>query len=139
LTTFGVSKEYCQAQLQLAISLEIELYYHCSLRPDRTSPDPTSHDPANHPEKYQNSSLQRNLLSNICYTCFTRPKSVKFGRRPQYFGKWKTTSIFWQMEDNLNIWVNGRRPHDFGKWKTTSLFWQMEDNLNIMANWRRPQ
>jgi hypothetical protein len=38
------------------------------------------------------------------------------------------------MEDDLNIWVNGRRPQDFGKWKTTSGFWQMEDNLNIKAN-----
>jgi hypothetical protein len=36
-------------------------------------------------------------------------------RRPQYFGKWKTTSIVWQMEDHLNIW-------------------QMEDNLNISGN-----
>ena len=24
------------------------------------------------------------------------------GRRPQFSGNWKTTSIFWQMEDNLN-------------------------------------
>jgi hypothetical protein len=43
-------------------------------------------------------------------------------RRPHYFGKLKTTSIFWQMEDNLNILVNGRRPQYFGKWKTTSIF-----------------
>jgi hypothetical protein len=61
--------------------------------------------------------------------------------------KWKTTSIFRQMEDNLNILANGgnlnilanERPSKcFGKWKTTSLIWQKED-LNILANGRRPQ
>ena len=41
-------------------------------------------------------------------------------RRPQYFGKWKTTL-------------------KFSKWKTTSIFWKMEDNLNILAHGRRPQ
>jgi hypothetical protein len=25
------------------------------------------------------------------------------GRQPQYIYKWKTTSIFWQMEDDFNI------------------------------------
>jgi hypothetical protein len=29
-------------------------------------------------------------------------------KRPQYIGKWKTTSILWQMEDDLNILANGR-------------------------------
>ena len=33
----------------------------------------------------------------------------------------------WQMEDNLNILANGRQPQYFGKWKTTLIFWQMED------------
>ena len=33
----------------------------------------------------------------------------------QYFGKGKTTSIFWEMEDSLNILENGRRPQYFGK------------------------
>ena len=31
------------------------------------------------------------------------------GRLPQYFGKWKTTSIFWQMEEDINILANERR------------------------------
>jgi hypothetical protein len=53
---------------------------------------------------------------------------VPNGRRPQYFGKWKTTSIFrqmeddpifWEMEDNLNILADGRWLQYFGKWKTT--------------------
>ena len=71
------------------------------------------------------------------------------GRRPQYFGKWKTiskfskwktTSILWQMEDDLNTLVNGRRLQNltyvrrlqyFGKWMKTSTFWHMEDDLNM--------
>ena len=38
--------------------------------------------------------------------------------------KWKTTSIFLKMEDNLI----------FNKLKTTFLFDQIEDNLNIVVN-----
>ena len=34
------------------------------------------------------------------------------GRRPKFLRKWKTTSIFGEMEDNL-------------------IFWKMEDDLNI--------
>jgi hypothetical protein len=61
--------------------------------------------------------------------------------------KWKTTLIFWQMEDDLNILANGRQPQYFGKWKTTTIFgnWkttaifcQMEDDLNILEIGRRP-
>jgi hypothetical protein len=37
---------------------------------------------------------------------------------------------FFQMEDILNFLVNKRRPQYFGKWKTTSIFWQMEDDIN---------
>jgi hypothetical protein len=37
---------------------------------------------------------------------------LKNGRRPQLFGKWTTTSIF-------------------KKSKTTQLFWQIENNLNL--------
>jgi hypothetical protein len=37
------------------------------------------------------------------------------------------------MEVGLNILANGRQPQYFGKWKTTSVFWQMEDDLNILA------
>ena len=33
------------------------------------------------------------------------------------------------MEDDLNIFENGRRPQFFGKRKTTSIFLKMEDNL----------
>jgi hypothetical protein len=84
-----------------------------------------------------------------------------------FFQKWKTTSIFSKMEDDLHFFKNERRPHFFPqkwkttpilskmeddlyffcKWKTTSIifklkttttFDQMQDNLNILANGRRP-
>jgi hypothetical protein len=69
-----------------------------------------------------------------------------------------TTSVFWQTEDDLSILANGRRPQYLGKWKTTSTFLSteadlvfvclmedelnfcsMEDNLNCFKNRRRPQ
>jgi hypothetical protein len=40
------------------------------------------------------------------------------------------TSIFLQMEDDLNIFPNGRQPN---------FFLQMEDDLNFFENGRRPQ
>jgi hypothetical protein len=52
------------------------------------------------------------------------------GRRPQFFGKWKTTSIQKKFGDNLNFIVNGRQPHFKKKWKTT---------LISKVNGRRPQ
>ena len=60
--------------------------------------------------------------------------------------KWKTTSILFQMEDNLNfvqtqldeIWkttpiffLNGRRPQFF-KGKTNSIILRMEEDLNFL-------
>jgi hypothetical protein len=51
-----------------------------------------------------------NMLRNIRKPCF-----FPIGRRPQYFAKWKTTSIFWHMEDDLNILESGTK---------TSLFWK---------------
>ena len=42
-------------------------------------------------------------------------------RQPHYLGKWKTTSIFWQIEDDLSVLDNliilahGRRPQYFSK------------------------
>jgi hypothetical protein len=62
------------------------------------------------------------------------------------------TSIFWEMEDDLNILAYERRPEymdilkatsmflahkitsTFRKFKTTSIFWPMEDDHNILAN-----
>jgi hypothetical protein len=50
------------------------------------------------------------------------------GRRPQFFRKWKKTSIFQEIEDG----------HNFRKWKTTSIFQEMEDDLNFSGNGRWP-
>ena len=50
---------------------------------------------------------------------------------PQCCEKWKTTSIFWQIEDALNILANKRQPQYFEKWKTTPIFCQIEDNINF--------
>ena len=35
---------------------------------------------------------------------------MTYGRQYQHAFKWKTTTIFVQMEDDLNILVNGRQP-----------------------------
>jgi hypothetical protein len=65
------------------------------------------------------------------------------GRLPQYFGRWKTTSILWKMEDNFKIYQKedtfSIMTYKFSKLKTTSIFWPMRDNLNILANGRRPE
>ena len=53
-----------------------------------------------------------------------------------FFLKYKTTSLFWQMRDNLDILANRwwhqyfgkwKRPQYFGKWKTTLILckWKM--------------
>ena len=61
------------------------------------------------------------------------------GRRPQFYFKWKTTSILSQMEDDINFISIGRRPQLYFKWKTTSILFQMEDDLNLFSNGRRPK
>ena len=43
------------------------------------------------------------------------------------------------MEDELNFGSNAIRPQYFGEWKMTSIFWKTEDDLNLLANSRRPQ
>ena len=69
---------------------------------------------------------------------------------------WKTTSIFlnmeddlnfllieddhnyFQIEDDLNILIYGRQPQHSCKLKKTTICVQMEDALNILVNGRRP-
>ena len=41
------------------------------------------------------------------------------------------------MADDLDILENGKRPQDFGNWKTTSILWKIEDNLNILIKGRK--
>jgi hypothetical protein len=70
-------------------------------------------------------------------------QSLKNGRWPQYWGKWKINSIFFQREDDPNFLEKGRQPQlsgkwkktkRFGKWKTTSISRQMKDHINIFLN-----
>jgi hypothetical protein len=36
---------------------------------------------------------------------------------------------FWEKKDNLNLKVAERVPKCFGEWKTTTIFYLMEDHL----------
>jgi hypothetical protein len=73
------------------------------------------------------------------------------GRRPQYLGKWKTTStflstlifsirkttsVFFVNERQPQFVFNGRQPQLFYKWKTTSIVLQMKDNLKCVCKWK---
>jgi hypothetical protein len=40
------------------------------------------------------------------------------------------------MEDDLYFSKNGRRPQFFQKWKTTSIFSKREDDLNFFQKWK---
>jgi hypothetical protein len=42
------------------------------------------------------------------------------------------------MEDNLNIMSSERQQQYLGEWKTTLIFWKMEDDLNVLRNKRLP-
>jgi hypothetical protein len=44
-----------------------------------------------------------------------------------------------KLKDDLNCLVNGRRPKYLGKWKTTSIFLYIEDELKFLANGRQFQ
>ena len=89
---------FCQAQLQLAISIEIELsqlYYQCSRRP---AIRPSAHPPIRRgPEKYPNCLIQINWLSNICME--DDPSCFVIGRRP-HFKKMEDHLIFFKLEDD---------------------------------------
>ena len=58
------------------------------------------------------------------------------GRRPQYLGWWKTTWICGHIKGNLNVFGTWKITSTFRKFKTTSMFWPMEDDLNILENGR---
>jgi hypothetical protein len=44
-----------------------------------------------------------------------------------------------KLEDDLHFLVNGRGPQFYGKWKTTSIFLYIEDKLKCLANGRQLQ
>ena len=68
------------------------------------------------------------------------------GRRHQYLGKWKTTSIFSKWKKTTSVCFvnerlpqflfNGRQPQLFYKWKTTSIVLQMKDNPKCVCKWK---
>ena len=61
--------------------------------------------------------------------------------------KWKTTSIFYKMEDDLIVLQNGRQPQVFNKMEDDLIFlkhgrrlefliFKFEDNINFQQNGR---
>jgi hypothetical protein len=66
--------------------------------------------PATHPPP---TPTRESLFSNISHWMLTNLAHKN----------WKTTSIVWKVEDDLNFFGNGRRPQFLPKWKTTSIFW----------------
>ena len=65
-----------------------------------------------------------------------RLQNLANGRQPQYLGWWKMTRICGHIKGNLNVFYTWKITSTFIKVKTTSMFWPMEDNLNILANGR---
>ena len=63
-------------------------------------------------------------------------KQIVNGRQPNFFLKWKTTSILLSMEDNLNCFINGRQSQLFAKRMRTSIVLQMKDNLKCVWKWK---
>jgi hypothetical protein len=48
--------------------------------------------------------------ADFWYATMFQTNKMKYGRQPQFFWKWQTTSIFSKLEDNLNFFGNKRRP-----------------------------
>jgi hypothetical protein len=98
---------FCQAQsqLQVKLSLKTELVLF--------SFNPATHPPPTHPAPPRPGKFNFQLFSvNVDQVAIQEYIRIQIGRRPELFGKWKTTSIFWKMEDNLHYWA---------KWKTASI------------------
>ena len=67
------------------------------------------------------------------------------GRQPQFFGKWKMTSVLWQMEDDLSFLANGRHPYfslqveddlNFLTMEYTLIFWKNERQPRFKCKWK---
>jgi hypothetical protein len=54
-----------------------------------------------------------------------------FSKMEEFFQKRRTTSIFLLMKDDLKVSLNGRQPQIFQKWKTISIFSNLEEVLNF--------
>ena len=57
------------------------------------------------------------------------------GRRPHYFWKWKTTSIFQEMEDDLNFSWNKRHINSSGNWRQPLIFWKWK-TTRVFRIWK---
>ena len=57
------------------------------------------------------------------------------GRWPQYFWKWKTTSIFQEMEDDLNFSGNKRHINSSGSWRQPLVFWKWK-TTRVFRIWK---
>ena len=130
----------CQAQSQhqVNLSLKTELALFSLIRTYFHPPTPTRL----WKFIFQHFSLNLDQITLEEYSRIQIGRRPQFfssnGRRPPFFGKWKTTFIIWQ---------NERQPQFLGNWKKTSICWSMEDDLNLLAtrrrspflaNWRRP-
>ena len=101
--------KFCQAQpkLQVKLSLKAEL----ALFPFNPAGRPAARPPAR-PSGIVVKKLEISKLSLVTIIGLVYEAKMIIGRRPHYFCKWKTTSTFPQMEDDLN-------------------FWKMEDEFNL--------
>ena len=54
------------------------------------------------------------------------------------FWKWKTTSIFQKMEDDLRFSKNGRQPK-FKEMEDYFILWKMDTDLSFLNNGKQPQ
>ena len=91
-------------QLQVKLCLKAELAL--------VSTNPATH-PPNPLHPRPGKFIFQHLSVNLYQVTLQEYSRTQIGRRPQLFGKWKTTSIIWKMEDDLNSLENGQRPQCF--------------------------
>ena len=93
-----IAKLSSSRQVQLNLSWR-KLYYHCQCCP--TGPDPTRPD---------QKCIKTAFYSKTCFVKLVLlVELTPFGRRPQFFSKWKTASIFVKWK-KTSTFSNGSRP-----------------------------
>ena len=94
----GLSIAKLSPQLQVKLCLKAELVL-------------ISANPATHPRPGK--FIFQHFSVNLDQETLQEYSRTQIGRRSQFLGKWKTTSIIWKMEDDLNSLENGQRPQCF--------------------------